>query len=105
MIDDRLLLHKLATYDIPQWVLEWITDFLKGRKQRVKLSQDGYSEWELVPAGVPQGTKFGPWLYVINMVNDLNIPNSELWRYVDDTSMAETISKGGSSIIQNNVDD
>ena len=39
------------------------------------------------------------------MVNDLNIPNSELWRYVDDTSMAETISKGGSSIIQNNVDD
>ena len=38
------------------------------------------------------------------MVNDLNIPNSELWRYVDDPSMAETISKGGSSIIQNNVD-
>ena len=46
----------------------------------------------------------GPWLFVI-MVNDLNIPNSELWRYVDYTSMAETISKGGSSIIQNNVDD
>jgi len=39
------------------------------------------------------------------MVNDLDIPNSDLWRYVDDTSMAETISKGGSSTIQNDVDE
>ena len=90
LIDHRLLLNKLATYDIPQWVLEWITDFLTHRKQRVKLSQDCFSEWELVPAGVPQRTKLG---------------RSELWRYVDDTSMAETISKGGSSTIQNDVDE
>ena len=39
------------------------------------------------------------------MVNDLDIPTSKLWRYVDDTSMAETILKGGSSTIQNDVDD
>ena len=39
------------------------------------------------------------------MVSDLDIPNSELWRYVDDSSMAETISKKGSSTIQNDVDD
>ena len=104
LIDHRLLLNKLATYDIPQWVLEWITDFLTHRKQRVKLSQGCYSEWDLVPAGVPQGTKLGPWLFVI-MVNDLDIPNSEIWRYVDDTSMAESISKGCSSTIQNDVDE
>ena len=104
LIDHGLLLNKLATYDIPQWVLEWITDFVTHRKQRVKLSQDCFSEWELVPAGVPQGPKLGLWLFVI-MVNDLDIPNSELWRYVDDTSMAENISKGGSSAIQNDVDE
>ena len=39
------------------------------------------------------------------MVNDLDIPNSELWRYVDDTSMAETISKGGSNTIHKDADD
>ena len=38
LIDHRLLLNKLATYDIPQWTLEWITDFLTCRKQQVKLS-------------------------------------------------------------------
>ena len=103
-IDHRLLLNKLATYDIPQCTLEWITDFLTCRKQRVKLSADCYSEWELVPAGVPQETKLGPWLFVV-MVNDLDIPTSKLWRYADDTSMAETILKGGSGTIQNNVDD
>ena len=69
LIDHRLLLHKLATYDIPQWVFEWIKDFLTRRKQRVKLSQDCYSEWEFVPAKVSQGTKLGPWLFVI-IVND-----------------------------------
>jgi hypothetical protein len=104
LIGHRLLLNKLATYDIPQCTLEWITDFLTCRKQRVKLSADCYSEWELVPAGVPQGTKLGPWLFVV-MVNDLDIPTSKLWRYADETSMAETILKGGSSTIQNDVDD
>jgi hypothetical protein len=79
LIGHRLLLNKLATYDIPQWTLEWITDFLTCRKQRVKLSADCYSEWELIPAGVPQGTKLGPWLFVV-IVNDLDIPTSKLWR-------------------------
>ena len=81
LIGNRLLLNKLATYDIPQWVLKWITDFLTHRKQRVQLSQDCFSEWELVPAGVTLGTKLGPWLFVI-MVNDLDIPNlnfEDMW--------------------------
>ena len=51
---------KLSMYKINPFVLNWICDFLSNRHQRVKLAEDCFSEWKAVPAGVPQGTKFGP---------------------------------------------
>ena len=38
------------------------------------------------------------------MINDLDLPGTELWKYVDDT-IAETIEKNGHSNIQETVDD
>ena len=90
---DLILVSKLRVYDIPEAVLSWITDFLTDRKQRVKLSSDCFSEWGAIPAGVPQGTKLGPWLFAI-MINDLDIP----------VTVSETASKGQESNIQNAVD-
>ena len=60
------------------------------------------SEWRNVPAGVPQGTKLGPWLFIL-MLDDINISNTELWKYEDDTTIAECVDKKEDSRIQSDM--
>ena len=101
LIDHNLLARKIEALDMPRWVRVWVLDFLSDRKQRVKLSSDCRSEWGLVPAGVPQGTKLGPWLFLL-MINDLEV-DALTWKYVDDTTIAQTIPRGLTSDVQSAV--
>ena len=63
-----------------------------------------HSEWEAVPAGVPQGTKLVPWLFLI-MINDLSVADTTLWKYIDDTTLVESLSKNETSYMQLRVDE
>ena len=52
-----------------------------------------------VPSGVHQGTKCGLWLFIL-MINDLHPSGSYVWKYVDETMLAEVIPRGGQSAMQ-----
>ena len=104
LIDHPLLARKLLALDMPVGTSFWIINFLTDRTQTVKLGEDCLSEWRNVPAGVPQGTKLGPWLFIL-MLDDINISNTELWKYVDDTTIAECVDKKEDSRIQSDVEE
>ena len=102
LIDHGILVQKFLSLSIPRGVAQWVINFLTSRKQCVKLSPSCYSYWELMPAGVPQGTKLGPWLFLL-MINDLRIPGVPTWKYVDDTTIADIVPRGKDSHAQHAV--
>ena len=85
------LLHKLYSFGIRGSLLDWFSDYLKDRCQRVVINGQS-SEWKDIHAGVPQGSNLGPLLFLV-FINDIVyvIRHCQIRLFADDTCLYITV--------------
>ena len=87
---------------VPSTIINWIRSFLFERKQRVKIA-NCVSNWQTPNGGAPQGTVLGPVLFLVMTYYQLTDWNNR-WKYVDDSTITESITPDTNSILQELVD-
>ena len=82
-----ILLAKLRRIGISPSALAWLSSYLSGRKQVVRIG-NAISEQLELRFGVPQGSILGPVLFTLYVNELLSIPNHyQSMGYVDDTKL------------------
>ena len=86
-LNHKLLFKKLQAYGFDKKSPSFIWSYFTNRKQRTKIS-DGFSKYQGIITGVPQGSILGPLFFNI-FINDLflSIDKSTLWIYADDNTL------------------
>ena len=84
------LLYKLEKNGITNNLLSWFGDYLYDRRQRVVLNGQS-STWGSITAGVPQGSVLGPLLFLIYINDIVDVVNSKVKLFADDTSLYLTV--------------
>ena len=82
----KILLFKLNSVGINCTLLQWLTEYLKDRKQRVVLPGVS-SGWCFIKASVSQGSSLGPLLFLVFINNIIEELNSSIRLFADDTSL------------------
>ena len=89
-VPHQRLLAKLKGYGIGGNLLNWLTHFIVGRKQRVSF-RGHFSPWTMVSFGVPQGSVLGPILFLA-YINDITSGvRSSMRLFADDSKVYRII--------------
>jgi hypothetical protein len=101
-VDHSILVAKLLAFGLPDTIIRWMCDFLRGRRQRVKIG-DFYSEWLEMVAGMPQGSFLGPLTFIV-LIDTLRAA-CLTHKFVDDTTLTEVVNRRATSQMQATVYD
>ena len=92
------LINKLKSYGISDPLIEWINNFLSGRKQRVVI--DGHeSNWLEVTSGVPQGSILGPLMFLVYITDLPSSVTSNVDLFADDSVIHRQISTSNDCVL------
>ena len=83
------LLAKLQHAGVCEASLTWFTTYLTRRRQRVR-ANSALSQWQTIPAGVPQGSVLGPLLlliYTIDLPPSCTNLSTTCSQFSDDTAL------------------
>ena len=86
------LIHKLKRIGIEGEMIGILNSFLSDRKQRVTIDGKN-SDWAEVQAGVPQGSLLGPLLFLIYINDIVEVVNSEIRIFADDTFIFTVVNE------------
>ena len=99
-VPHKKLLHKLKMYRVEGDILNWIEEFLTGRKFRVRVNES-LSDWHTVESGVPQGSILGPLLFIIYINDMMESENKEenILLFADDSKLYRNIASEGDCLM------
>lgn len=89
-VDHQTVLSKMTALGLDHWAIQWMHSFLSNRQQRVKVGS-ALSTWTTLTGGMPQGTWFGPYVFII-LIDDLQT-TMDTYKFVDDVTIIEVVDQ------------